>query len=138
MANYKEIKGFKIPSLASDRDNAASEGEIWYNTDAGDFKTIIGIGSWSAGGNLNQARNAAAAGGTQTAAIFFGGLEPPPSAKAETYDGSSWTEVGDLNTARYATAGDGTSTASICFAGYTGTAYTGVAETWNGSAWTEV
>ena len=53
-------------------DNAEGEGQIWFNTSGNDFKTIIGIGSWSTGGNLNQARNAAAAGGTQTASIFFG------------------------------------------------------------------
>ena len=99
MTTYKGIKGLGVQSITSDAVADQMSG-----------------GTWASGGDLNQARNAAAAGGTQTASIFFGGLEPPPSAKAETYDGSSWTEVGDLNQARYATAGDGTSTASICFA----------------------
>ena len=57
MTTYKEIKGFKIQSLASDRDNDASEGEIWYNTDSGDFKTIVKVaGAWATGGSLNTGR----------------------------------------------------------------------------------
>ena len=32
MADYKEIKGKTVLSIASDLDNAAGEGQIWFNT----------------------------------------------------------------------------------------------------------
>ena len=57
MADYKAIHGKNIQSLASDLDNAEGEGQIWFNTTSGDFKTIVKVaGSWSTGGNLNTAR----------------------------------------------------------------------------------
>ena len=37
MAEYKEIKGKTVQSLASDLD-AEGEGQIWYNTTSSDFK----------------------------------------------------------------------------------------------------
>ena len=79
MADYKEIKGKTVLSIASDLDNAAGEGQIWFNTTSGDLKTIVGLGSWSTGGNLNEARRTpgASGNGTQTAASIFGGTAPP-------------------------------------------------------------
>ena len=144
MAEYREIKGFKIPSVASDLSSAANEGQIWYNTDAGDFKTIVGIGSWSTGGNLNEARRTpgGTGNGTQTAAAIFGGTAPPSPNyidKQEYYDGSSWTEVGDLNSARYEPkCGAGTQTSSL-MAGGIGSPGERIAnsEEWDGSSWTE-
>ena len=47
MADYKELKGKHVLSIASDLDNAAGEGQIWYNTASGDFNTIVKeAGSW--------------------------------------------------------------------------------------------
>ena len=58
MADYKELKGKHVLSIASDLDNAAGEGQIWYNTASGDFKTIVkAAGSWSTGGDLPAAIN---------------------------------------------------------------------------------
>ena len=37
MATYKEIKGFKIKSLATDPANPL-EGEMWYNSTSGTLK----------------------------------------------------------------------------------------------------
>ena len=86
MSKYKEIKGFKVQTLASD--TAASQASS---------------GTWASGGALNTARTWLAGSGIQTAALAFGGEEPTEqSGKTESYNGSSsWTEVGDLNTARY-------------------------------------
>ena len=47
MADYKAIKGKPVLNLASDLDNAEGEGEIWFNTASGDFKTIIAAGALS-------------------------------------------------------------------------------------------
>ena len=74
MAYYKEIKGFKIPNLASDRDNAASQGEIWFNTTSSDFKTIVKVaGTWATGNAMNTARYHHAGAGTVPAGLGFGG-----------------------------------------------------------------
>ena len=79
MTDYKEIKGKTILNVSSDLDNAEGEGQIWFNTSGNDFKTIVGLGSWSTGGNLNEARRTpgGAGNGTQTAASIFGGKAPP-------------------------------------------------------------
>ena len=52
MSKYKEIKGFKVQTLASD--TAAS---------------VVSTGSWSAGGNLNSARMSGGGNGSQTASF---------------------------------------------------------------------
>jgi hypothetical protein len=41
MASYSSIKGYKVPSLASDPSNP-SEGETWYNTTSGSLKFYDG------------------------------------------------------------------------------------------------
>ena len=57
MADYKEIKGITIRSVASDLNSPAAEGEVWFNTASGDYKTIsLAAGAWATGGNLNTAR----------------------------------------------------------------------------------
>ena len=95
MANYKELKGKHILSIASDLDSSAGEGQIWFNT-AGDFKTIVKVaGAWATGGSLNTGRfdQLHAGAGTATAALTFGGATNSPAtgvtAVAEKYDGSS-------------------------------------------------
>ena len=101
MANYKELKGKHILSIASDFDSSAGEGQIWYNTASGDFKTIVkAAGSWSTGGDLPAAINTQAVGGIQTAAISASGNAPGgATANVQSYNGSSWTEEPNVNTA---------------------------------------
>ena len=144
MTDYKEIKGKTILNISSDLDNAEGEGQIWFNTSGNDFKTIVGLGSWSTGGNLNEARRTpgGAGNGTQTAASIFGGTAPPSPNyidKQEYYDGSSWTEVADINTARYEPkCGAGTQTSSLMAGGIgPGGSRITNSEEWNGSAWAE-
>ena len=51
-----------------------NEGQIWFNTDGQALKyTALGAGAWASGGDLNTGRNSAAAAGTTTAALNFGG-----------------------------------------------------------------
>jgi hypothetical protein len=69
---------------------------------------------------LNTARQGLAGAGTQTAALAFGGSNPPSTntGATEEYDGSTWTSSpGSLNTARRNLAGCGTQTAALAFGG---------------------
>ena len=119
MATYKEIKGVTVQT----RDEDPS----------------LFVGSWAAGGDLNNSGQGRAAGGTQTSNIVFGG--PSPHVYVEEYDGTSWTETTELNTGRVYGFGCGTNAESaMASGGYTnpsGPWFTQT-ETWNGSAWTEV
>ena len=80
MTDYKAIHGKNILHVASDLDNAEGEGQIWFNTASGDFKTIVPVpASWSTGGNLNQARNSLmGAGDSVSAALAFAVFKVPP------------------------------------------------------------
>jgi len=101
MADYKAIKGHTIKNRTSDPLVAGVAG-----------------GTWSSGGNLNQARESMGGAGTTTAGLVFGGGEDPPAhALSEEYDGTSWTEGNNLNTARWLLAGTGTQTAGLAVAG---------------------
>ena len=94
--------------------------------------------NWTEVANLNQTRNAGALVGSSTAAIGFGGMQPPYTGKTEFWNGSTWTELADLNTSRYTLTGAGPSyTAALAFGGY-GTTYDAETEEWNGTSWTEV
>ena len=132
MTTYKAIHGKTVQHLASDPDDGAYEGQLWFNTTSSDYKTITRVaGSWSAGGALNTARKELGGCGTQTAGMAFGGGGPDD--ETEIYDGSSWTEVGDLNTARKKIEGMGTTTAALACGGAEDT---DDAELWDGSSWT--
>jgi hypothetical protein len=78
-----------------------------------------------------------AGGGTQTAAMGFGGRTPSSTLDyAETWNGVSWTEESDLNTARYFLAGGVASlTDAAAFGGHSPNLAN--METWNGASWTE-
>ena len=144
MAEYREIKGFKIQSVASDLSSAANEGQIWYNSTSNDFKTIVKVaGTWSTGGNLNQARNSLmGAGDSVSDALAFGGTHPPSvyDALSEEYNGSTWTEGNNINTARYNGGGCGSQTSALCTGGQNPPAndYYAINESYDGTSWTEV
>ena len=121
MTDYKAIKGKTILNIASDLANAEAEGEIWFNTTSGDFKTIVKVaGTWSTGGNLNQARSQVnGAGNSVSDALAFGGTHPPSvyDALSEEYNGSAWAEGDNLNTARFNGGGCGSQTAALAAGG---------------------
>ena len=137
MTTYKGIRGLTIRTVAGDTDPVAL-GDIWYNNVA--KKIRIGkttAASWSTGGNLNQARVALGAFGSQTANAVFGGFNPPAIlALVEEYDGTSWTEVTDLPTSIYRNAGCGTQTAGLTMPGRTSGNTTETYE-YDGTNWTE-
>ena len=89
MTTYKELFGKYVQNLASDPTSTDAEGQIWYNTTSGTFKTVYGgYGVWSSGGALNTARYYGNSGGagTQTTAIAFGGSTPTVSAATEEWN----------------------------------------------------
>ena len=97
--------------------------------------------SWTEVTENNTGRNDAAAGGTSTATIFFGGYTgTAASADAESWNGSAWTEGTNLNTARFELGGAGqTNTAVLAFGGTDPSipGRVGSTEKWNGTSWTE-
>ena len=76
--------------------------------------------SWSEGPDLNSARGQTSGGGTEPAAICFGGATPTIVGNTEEWNGSSWSEQNDLNTARMELGGAGTQTAGLACGGDTG------------------
>ena len=94
MSKYKEIKGFKVQTLASDTAASAVAG-----------------GSWASGGALPAAKYVpAGSAGTQTSNLVAGGASGPPANSNQVntsfeYDGSSWTAGGNLNTTRFGGGG---------------------------------
>ena len=151
MSTYKKEVGTAVQNNAGDYTGAV-EGQLWYNSTAGSFqfRLVSTAGAWATGGNLNTARGQGNADGTQTSALFAGGIVfpgPPPAGimknETELYNGTSWTEVNNLNLSRGGGAGSkaGSQTASIFFGGRVTTptpADKGETETWNGTSWTEV
>ena len=98
MATYKEIKGVTVQALDAD--------------------PVEFVGSWSAGGNMNTAREGSVGAGTTPAALVTSGTASGSNtAITETYNGTSWTEVNDLNTARRRGMSSGTQTAALAFGG---------------------
>jgi len=102
------------------------------------------VGTWSAGGNLNQARTYSGASGigTQTDSLLFGGRKnsAPATNRAETekYNGTAWTEVNDLPAAKEGVAGFGTTTNAVSAGGGNSPAVSNPTCTWDGTNWTEV
>jgi collagen type VII alpha len=136
MTTYKELFGKAVKYLSTDPDNAQAEGQVWYNSTSGTFKSIIVGAAWSSGSPLITARYYAGGAGTQTAGLVFGGaVNPPFVAVTEEYNGSGWSTGGSLSTARTGMTGAGTQTAGLCVGGYNGTNLTNV-EHYNGSSWT--
>ena len=150
MANYKELEGFGVQTLATDPDSAGWVGSIFYNSTSGTFKTVkpggIAVATWASGANLlSPTSQNAASGASTTSGLNFGGTNTYPPGPAvqvattQTYNGSSWTEVNDLNTARRYIQGSGTQTSSLAYGGFTSpTGYLADTESWNGSCWSAV
>ena len=124
MSKYKEIKGFKVQTLAS-------------NTAATKF---LG-GTWASGGSLPGGRSSGVGFGTQTAALFGGGYDGTNYVNTTfEYDGTSWTAGGALTaSAGQARAGHGILTAGGAVAGYktSGNAVINNYETYDGTSFTE-
>ena len=146
MSEYKAIHGVKIRDYTTDPDNLIT-GQVWFDktNKVLQFQENNPGGSFSTGGDLNNATANSAGWGTQTSALkALGGTtdNPVPGKETEAYNGTSWTELADSNLARFSLGGAGVnSTSGVVWGGYgTGGASPIRAETevWNGSGWTEV
>jgi hypothetical protein len=150
MSEYKTIFGKAIKSLSSDPTDTGAEGQIWYNTTTGSFRTVTASAAWSAGGNLSTANNGGGHGaiGTQTSSIALTGVPGNSNPLAtEEYNGSSWTAGASMASYSTPTGGNAIpqggmngSTTSALYSG--GEQYTGNtlnrAQEYNGSTWTTI
>ena len=135
MTTYKEIFGKPVKQLSTDPTDAQAEGQVWYNTTSGTFKTVVGVGAWSAGANMPEGNYGAGSCGAQTAFLYFGGAPYPGKTNAtREYDGSNWTTTGNFTSTRSYLGGCGTQTAALGAGGY-GPNTTASAE-YDGSTWT--
>ena len=134
MTTYKEIFGKYVKNYSSDPSSDA-EGQVWYNTTSGTFKSVVASGAWSSASPLVTARRGLGGAGIQTAGLAFGGDAPPNSNATEEYNGSGWSNGGNMGTARRFLAGAGTQTAGLGFGGYT-TTFLNATEEYDGSTWT--
>jgi hypothetical protein len=79
--------------------------------------------TWTSATGIPTATQQMGAGGTQAAAIAFGGQVVPPFAVIQNatyeYSGGSWTSGGNMGTGRYNLAGCGTQTAALATGGTT-------------------
>ena len=143
MTTYKEIFGKQIKQLSTDPTDAGAEGQVWYNTTSGTFKSVVAAGAWSSASPTINFTNSGGGAGTQTAGLIFAGRNPIAPAfvsTTEEYNGSGWASGGAINTARAYIAGFGLQTAAVGAGGRTdapGTNTTATEE-YNGSAWTTV
>jgi len=139
MATYKQIFGKQVKFLSSDPANQ-SEGQIWYNSTSGTFKSTLVSEAWSSGANTINSKQVPGGCGTQTAGLAAGGATAPPAsalATTEEYNGLGWTAGGNVNTARWSTKLIGTQTAAVYSGkGTPATPYTGATELYNGTVWT--
>ena len=143
MTTYYGLYGQKVQYLASDPTDVQI-GQVWYNSTSAVLKVRqdVAVNAWASGGSLNTPRTAAAASGTQTAGLTFGGGANNPTVTTgatELYNGTSWTtSPGTMPTVMYRHSGCGTQTASLGFAGYNvpypGNWYT-LTQVWNGTTW---
>ena len=139
MTTYKEIFGKYVKNYSSDP-TADAEGQVWYNTTSGTFKTNVNIGgAWASGGNMGTARTVLGGAGTQTAGLAFGGRTSPTSptvtTATEEYDGSAWTAGGAMSAAKDTGVGTaGTQTAGSAFGG--SPVPTSNHQIYNGTSWT--
>jgi hypothetical protein len=93
--------------------------------------------TWTEIANLTAGTAYAAAAGSETAAIVFGGNSGSQTVNTISWDNSSWTEVGNLAVARENHAGCGSQTAAISFGG-SAPGLTAITELYDGTSWTEV
>ena len=117
MATYKEIFGKQIKFLSSDPANQ-SEGQIWYNSTSGTFKSTVLISAWSSAAPMVTTRRAIANGfGALTAGVTVGGYDPGYFNVTEEYNGSGWAAGGTYPASLYYITSAGTATAGVAVGG---------------------
>jgi hypothetical protein len=142
MANYSDIRGYRVKYLASDPTlNTSTEGQVWYNSTEGVLKSLVQIKAWSAGGNLNTGREGLSGQGLtiDTALATGGGTSTTSPGATEEYSGFAWTTTGTMNTGRSFMGSAGIQTAAVVFGGTRfnpPASAPGGTEEYNGSTWT--
>ena len=149
MANYKELEGFSVQTLATDPDSPGWIGSIFYNSTEGTFKTVkpggIAVATWASGPNLDGARYASRATGTSSAGLMVtgaNGTPSPPSGYLSTsieYDGTSWANPSTMNVLETNNrTAIGVQTAAITASGYQSPINSTIAsvELYDGATWT--
>jgi hypothetical protein len=140
MSEYRTLFGKAVKALASDPTDTGAEGQIWYNTTTGSFRTVLSVGSWTSSANLPTGRDYGTAGGIQTAGFIAGGELGPGTVINTTfdYDGSSWTASGAMGTTRQRMnlGVSGTQTAGLGVGGMIPSTVYSAVEEYNGSIWT--
>jgi hypothetical protein len=140
MSTYKNLIGKDVNFLSTDPDNAEAEGQIWYNSTSGTFKSVVASSAWVSSTPLPIATSQSGGAGVNTASLVFGGSSPANNAEDATYEynGSGYTNSGDLNTSRTGISGAGTQTAALGAGGYLFPGGSNHTETYNGTSWTAV
>ena len=123
MTTYKEIFGKYVKNYSSDPTSDA-EGQVWYNTTSGTFKSVLSSGSWSSASPLITARSIGGDAGTQTSSVVFGGMTAfapvgVHTGLTEEYNGSGWAAGGNMAVGRRVMISAGTQTAALGAGGYT-------------------
>ena len=137
MATYKGIQGYSVQKLSSDPTASEAAGQLFYNSTTGAFKIgTAGAAAWASAASVNNARDAGASAGTQTAALYFCGRRPTVSDQTESFNGTAWTNLNNTNTAREYLGGAGIQTAALAIAALDQSPNL-MCETWNGTCWTE-
>ena len=132
MAEYREIKGAAVQSLASS--TGTIEGQIWYDNANSAFKLQAFLpDSVATSGNVNTARTQLGGVGTATAGVIYGGESPALTGATENYDGTSWTNSGSCPATKSDMHSSGTQTAALWGGGSPSSS--GSFE-YNGSTWT--
>ena len=136
MATYKQIFGKQVKFLSSDPTNE-SEGQIWYNSTTGTFRSTVTTEAWSSSAPLGTGRYQSGSFGTQTAGVVLVGTISPatPSSNVEEYNGVGWSSATAYPAAGTSVSGAGTQTAGIAAGGNTPSMTTN-AFSYDGSSWT--
>ena len=136
MTTYKEIFGKPVKVLSSDPTDAQAEGQVWYNSTTGTFKTVLAVGAWSSAAPLSTARYLANGFGSQTAGVYSAGQTPPGTnvANTEEYNGTGWTTATSFPSTATSGGSGGTATAGVVMGG--GAPYRSTSFKYDGSSWT--
>ena len=146
MANYSDIRGYRVKYLSSDPTlNTSTEGQVWYNSILGTLKGLVQIKAWSSSANVPTDIRNHMGTGPSTAGVLFGGYNPPATAitTALEYYGYSYSTGGTVNTPSRQLAGSGASqTSALKIMGQTEPFSIDVGitntESYDGSTWTTV
>ena len=147
MADYREIKGLKVPYLDSDLPSASAStqaGGVWYNSITGKLRAFLAADTWATSADMTNARAgcAMALAAAQTASLVFGGFDADgDEGTAEEYNGSGWAAGGSLNSPRGQLMGCGIQTAALAIGGEKVDSPAGnkdLVEQYDGSSWTEI